>query len=87
MENSKDHIITNPATAPALFRKELPPEECVSALCNTLADLYLDYRNDYLTVEKFAEHKGLPVDCVTMLLNACATAQEYRAAMYKELNA
>ena len=24
-----------------------------------LCELYLEWRNDYLTVEKFAEHKGL----------------------------
>lgn len=26
---------------------------------NKLADLFLEYFNDYLTVEKFAEHKGI----------------------------
>ena len=26
-----------------------------------LIELYLDYRNNYLTIEKFAEHNGLHV--------------------------
>lgn len=26
---------------------------------DVLIDAYLDYRNDYLTIEKYAEHNGL----------------------------
>jgi hypothetical protein len=33
-----------------------------------LIDMYLDYRNNYLTVEKFAEHNGLWVAHAEMLL-------------------
>ena len=27
-----------------------------------LTDIYLEFRNDYLTVEKYAEHNGLSVN-------------------------
>lgn len=33
-----------------------------------LIDAYLDYRNDYLTIEKFAEHHGLyPHEAETLI--------------------
>lgn len=35
---------------------------------NYLIELYLDYRNNYLTVEKFSEHNGLTTIQGTTLL-------------------
>ena len=35
----------------------------------TLNELYLDYFNDYLTVEKFAEHNGLTISQANTLIN------------------
>lgn len=37
-------------------------------LRKVLQELYLDYRNDYLTVDKFAEHNLLAVDDAAMLI-------------------
>ncbi len=34
-----------------------------------LINLYLDWRNNYLTVEKFAEHHGLTVGDALLLIN------------------
>lgn len=34
-----------------------------------LAAVYLDWVNNYLTIEKFAEHKGLYVDEAKILLS------------------
>lgn len=33
-----------------------------------LTDLYLDFRNNYLTIEKFAEHNGLHVKHAILLM-------------------
>lgn len=38
-------------------------------LRDTLINLYLDWRNNYLTVAKFAEHNGLTVEQADKLLN------------------
>jgi hypothetical protein len=35
----------------------------------TLAAVYLDWVNNYLTIEKFAEHKGLYIDEAKTLLS------------------
>jgi hypothetical protein len=32
-------------------------------------NLYLEYINDYLTVEKFAEHKGLTIKLANNVIN------------------
>lgn len=45
-----------------------------------LADLYLDYFNNYLTVEKFAEHNGMEVADAKALLEIGRRYQEQRAA-------
>lgn len=34
-----------------------------------LIDIYLEWRNDYLTVERFAEHKGLTVEQANVLID------------------
>ena len=34
-----------------------------------LNNAYLEWANDYLTIEKYAEHKGLHVDEATILIN------------------
>lgn len=37
-------------------------------LREVLIDVYLDFRNDYLTIEKYAEHNGLaPIDASVLL--------------------
>jgi hypothetical protein len=35
----------------------------------TLINAYLDFRNNYLTVEKYAEHNGLHVQAARVLLD------------------
>lgn len=42
-----------------------------------LAALYLDYRNNYLTIEKFAEHNGLYVEEAQDLLKIARHCLEY----------
>lgn len=41
-----------------------------------LIDLYLDYINNYLTIEKFAEHNGLHNKEAKNLLNLAAIIYE-----------
>lgn len=50
----------------------------------TLADLFLDYFNNYLTVEKFAEHNELDVDDAKAIIELGRKYHEQRAAMAKE---
>ena len=40
------------------------------SLRHTLNEYYLEFFNDYLTVEKFAEHKGLPLDMAKNIIEA-----------------
>ncbi len=35
----------------------------------TLNDIYIEYKNNYLTVEKFAEHNLMPVDQASKLIS------------------
>jgi len=47
----------------------------------TLEDIYRDWRNNYLTVDKFAEHNGLTAMQATKLL---ALAQEVFTTTHPE---
>lgn len=38
---------------------------------------YLDYVNNYLTVEKFAEHRGISVEYATSLITEGRTLLKY----------
>jgi len=42
----------------------------------TLSEIYLDYINNYLTIKKFAEHQGIPVDMARELINTCRYIHE-----------
>ncbi len=44
-----------------------------------LADLYLEWLNDYITVAKFAEHKGISEVLANMIVNEGREWHEYRA--------
>ena len=35
---------------------------------NTLNEIYLDYFNNYLTIDKFAEHNGITIDMARELI-------------------
>jgi len=45
-----------------------------------LADLFLDYFNNYLTIEKFAEHNEMEVADAKILLDLGRKYHEQRAA-------
>ena len=51
-----------------------------------LADIYLDWRNNYLTVAKFAEHRGITEACACKLIDAARIAQDLRASEFHALN-
>lgn len=36
---------------------------------NKLNEIYLDYFNNYLTIDKFAEHNGITVDMARKLIS------------------
>ena len=50
---------------------------------NYLADLFLEYWNDYLTVDKFAEHKQLKRLDALMLINMGREYHEERVERLK----
>ncbi len=50
---------------------------------NYLANLYLEYFNDYLTVDKFAEHKQLKRLDALMLINMGREYHEERVERFK----
>jgi hypothetical protein len=45
-----------------------------------LADLFLDYFNNYLTIEKFAEHNEMEVEDAKLILQLGLKYHEQRAA-------
>ena len=47
----------------------------------SLLEMYFDYVNNYLTIEKFAEHRGLYVDEALILI---ALAKRCLAAPYPD---
>jgi hypothetical protein len=47
-------------------------------LRDILIDAYLDYRNDYLTIDKFAEHHGLYPNEAQTLINLGKGAWEHK---------
>lgn len=50
-----------------------------------LADKYLDFINNYLTVEKFAEHNDISITCAKHLLEAGEIAHEDNVRFIKSL--
>ena len=56
-------------------------------LAGELADLYLEWWNDWLTVERFAEYHGVTVADATALISMGREYQEQRAARIKEVEA
>lgn len=51
-----------------------------------LIELYLDYINNFLTLERFAEYYNLTPTHARMLLNIGAELQEENAQFYKQFN-
>lgn len=49
-----------------------------------LIELYLDYVNDFLTIERFAEYYNLTPTHVEMLLSIGRELQEENAEFYKQ---
>jgi len=56
-------------------------------LAGQLADLYLEWWNDWLTLERFAEYQGVSVDDAEALINMGRRYHNQRAARIKEVNA
>ena len=50
-----------------------------------LADLYLDWVNNFLTIERFAEYYGLDDDDAKALLEIAKKSHEQRVEYYKFL--
>ena len=56
-------------------------------LAGQLADLYLEWWNDWLTLERFAEYHGVSVDDAEALINMGRQYHDQRAARIKEVEA
>ena len=56
-------------------------------LAGELADLYLEWWNDWLTVDRFAEYHGVTVADATALISMGREYHEQRAARIKEVEA
>jgi hypothetical protein len=56
-------------------------------LAGQLADLYLEWWNDWLTLERFAEYQGVSVDDAEALINMGRQYHDQRAARIKEVEA
>ena len=54
-------------------------------LRDTLADLYLDWVNNFLTIERFSEYYGLDEDDARDLLNLAKKCQEQRVDFIKDI--
>lgn len=54
-------------------------------LAGQLADLYLEWWNDWLTVERFAEYHGVSVADATTLINMGREYHNQRAERIKEV--
>jgi hypothetical protein len=50
-----------------------------------LADLYLDWVNNFLTIERFSEYYGLDEDDAKILLEIAKKSHEQRVEYYKFL--
>jgi hypothetical protein len=53
-------------------------------LRDTLADLYLDWVNNFLTIEKFSEYYGLDEDDAKQLLVLAKKCHEQRVDFIKD---
>lgn len=51
-----------------------------------MIELYLDYLNNFLTIDKFAEHYNLNSIHAMMLLNIGEELHEENAKFYKQFN-
>ena len=56
-------------------------------LAGELADLYLEWWNDWLTVDRFAEYHGVTVADATTLISMGREYHEQRVARIKEVEA
>lgn len=56
----------------------------IGELNDLLQSLYLEYRNDYLTVEKIAEHKNVPLLLMRDMLRFGQYIHEYRVGEIKD---
>lgn len=56
-------------------------------LAGQLADLYLEWWNDWLTIERFAEYHGVTVADATALISMGREYHEQRVARIKEVEA
>lgn len=55
---------------------------CFTALQHYMIDLYIEYRNDYLTIQRMAEDYGLSVSCLGAMLDEGYTLhEEYTACL------
>lgn len=59
--------LRNPSPNPSNYPKTQMKGEKMSR--ESLSEIYLDWVNNYLTIEKFAEHKGLYVEEAKTLLS------------------
>ena len=50
-----------------------------------LIKLYIFYFNEYLSVDRFAEHHGFSLEVANMVLDAGKIAQAEHVALYKSL--
>ena len=50
-----------------------------------IQDYYLDYLNNFLTLEKFAEHYGISVDLATLLVKEGRIKHEMSVGGYSSL--
>jgi len=51
-----------------------------------LRELFLDYFNNYLTIEKFAEHNNINVEVAQTVINAGRELHEDYVEMNKDFN-
>lgn len=52
---------------------------------NTLSEIYREYWNDYLTISKWAEHKGIPEECARELMPILRKIREAHVTEIKQL--
>ena len=52
-----------------------------------LREAFLDFFNNYLTIEKFAEHNGLELDEATAIIMIGRACHERHCEMLKEMKA
>ena len=68
---------------PRLFGKG----KSMEFITDKLQEAYLDWVNNFLSIEKFAEHYGLELDEAVMVIRIGRSIHERRAAFFKDLAA